>query len=239
MIKEAIDRIIELSKPATFIDSEGLERYQVSGKLLGMPSSAHEAVVCSSLESLCEFAKDRITRETLDNFFEISGPSSVSIIEINEYDGQEKKESKCICKAILPENFPFGQFMETDKFIIRACDFFERNEAFNEMIATVSSITDFQQSDVEDDGISQTATTKSGVGRKDRKTISPFVNLRAYRTFREIEQPEVSYLLRIQKSEKAPMVALFEASGYHWKIQAIDGIAKYIGEKIPSALVMK
>lgn len=238
MIKEAIDRIIELSKPVTFIDSEGFERFQ-SGRILGTPSSSHEAVTCSSLESLCEFAKYRITTDTLYNFLEITGPASVSLIEINKYDGQQKKESICNCKAILPENFPFGQFVETDKFIIRACDFFDRNENFKSMISTVSSITDFQQSDVDDDGISQTATTKSGVCRKDRKTVEPFVKLRAYRTFREIEQPEVEYLLRIQKGDKSPLVALFEASGYHWKIQAIEGIAKYITEKIPSALVMK
>jgi len=237
VIKEAINRILELQRPEVFTDANEMQRYTGTNKLVGLPTQAHAPVVCSSLESLCKFALE--TKP--EPFFEITGPASVSLIEINTYDGQEEKESICSCKAILPENFPFGQFLEPDKFTIKACDFFERNDNFKSMIATVSSITDFNQTDVEDDGLSQTATTKTGVGRKDRKTIDPFIALRSYRTFREIEQPEVSYLLRIQKGQQgsAPLVALFEASGYHWKIQAIDGIAKYIAEKIPTALVMK
>jgi len=240
MIKEAIDRIIELTVPPTYIDAKGTERFTNTNKLVGMPSGSHAPAECSSLASLCEFSNTHITREHLDNFFEINGPSSVSLVEINEYDGQEKKESLCNCKAILPENFPFGQFQEVDKFIIRACDFFERNESFQTLLADVSSITSFKSSDTEDDGVTQKATTKSGIGRKDNKAIAPFRKLRAYRTFRDVEQPEVDYLLRIQESTSAsPLVALFEASGYHWKIRAVDAIAEFIKLEIPTAMILK
>ena len=240
MIKEAIDRILELQRPSTFIDNDGIERHTSTHQMVGMATKAHEAVVCSSLESLCEFAKSNGHFDSEPGahsfFFEVTGPASVSLVQIEEYDGQDKKETVCECKAILPAPFQFGQFMDPETFIIRSVDFFERNEAFREMLSTVSSVTDFNAADVDDDGLSQTVTTKSGVGRKDRKMIDPFVHLRAYRTFREIEQPEVTYLLRVQKG---PSVALFEASGYHWKITAVEGIADYIINKIPSALVMK
>jgi hypothetical protein len=234
MIKEAIDRILELARPSTFKDEDGIERFTGSGSPVGMPTKAHEPVACSSLASLCDFSKEKDR-----SFFEISGPSSVSLVEINEYDGQEKKESVCNCKAILPEAFPFGQFQEVDKFIIRACNFFERDESFKTLIADVSAITDFQTSDVLDDGVTQEATTKSGIGRKDKTKISPFRTLRAYRTFRDIEQPQADYLLRIQKGEKAPQVALFEASGYGWEVAAIDAIAEFIKRGIPMAMVLK
>lgn len=244
MIKEAIDRIIELKTPSTYVDESGCERFTGNNNPVGMPRQSHAPVECSSLASLCEFAKNStkwIDDEKADSaFFEIRGPASVSLIEINEYDGQEKKEPVCNCDAILPENFPFGQFQEVDKFIIRACDFFERNESFGMLIADVSSITDFQSSDTEDDGVTQKATLKTGIGRKDNKAISPFRPLRAYRTFRDVEQPEVDYLLRIQKpKEGAPLVALFEASGYHWKIKAVDAIAEFITREIPLAMVLK
>jgi hypothetical protein len=243
MIKEAIDRIIELTVPSTYIDAEGAERFTNTNKLVGMPSGAHAPAECSSLASLCEFAKN--STEWVDDgkqdsvFFEVQGAASVSLFQIEKYDGQEKNESLCNCKAILPENFPFGHFQEVDKFIIRACDFFERDEAFKALIADVSAITDFQSSDVLDDGVTQEATTKSGIGRKDKTKISPFRTLRAYRTFRDIEQPQADYLLRIQKGDKAPLVALFEASGYGWKIAAVEAIAEFIKREIPTAMVLK
>jgi hypothetical protein len=234
MIKAAIDRIIELTRPSTFQDQDGIERFTSSENPVGMPTKAHDPAICSSLASLCEFAKEKGR-----SFFEINGPSLVALVDINKYDGQEKKEIICSCKAILPEAFPFGQFRAVDDFIIKVCDYFERDESFKSLIADVSAITDFQSSDVLDDGVTQEATTKSGIGRKDKTKINPFRTLKAYRTFRDIEQPITDYLLRIQKGEKAPQVALFEASGYGWKVAAIDAIAEFIRREIPTAMVLK
>lgn len=235
MIKEAIEKILELAQDPTFIDREGIERSTHTGKPIGTPVSAPEPIKCSSLESVVEIAKALSNRAV-----EIQGPSLVSLFQYENYDGQTRKEILVDCKAILPTSFTFGQYYNVEEFIIKSCDFFERDDAFNSMIATVSSISEFNSSDVEDDGISQKVTVKSGIGRKDNKTVNPFVTLRAYRTFREIEQPKAQYLLRIGKnSDKMPTVSLHEASGYLWKIQAIDAIAEYFKAHLEGVPVYK
>lgn len=235
MIKEAIEKILELSTLPTYLDKDGNERFTNSGKLVGRAYSAADSIKCSSLDSVVAVAKATVHRG-----IEIQSPSQVTLYQYEVYDGQTKKETIADCKAILPTSFMFGQYYNIEEFIIKSCDFFERDEAFNSLIATVSAITEINSADIEDDGISQRVTVKSGIGRKDNKTVNPFVTLRAYRTFREIEQPQAQYLLRISKnSDKIPMVSLHEASGYLWKIQAIDAIAEYFKSHLEGVPVYK
>jgi hypothetical protein len=59
------------------------------------------------------------------------------------------------------------------------------------------------------------------------------VELRPYRTFREIEQPASKFVLRVKRGGEGqkPGCALFEADGGFWKLEAIENIRKYIASK--------
>ena len=87
----------------------------------------------------------------------------------------------------------------------------------------------------EDDGIAQKVTRKRGIdNRIESVKLEPIVKLSPYRTFREIEQPEDRFLLRITAGEpgKLPTVALHEAGGSAWKITAINSIYEYLTDKL-------
>lgn len=79
--------------------------------------------------------------------------------------------------------------------------------------------------DIVDNGINQTTTVKSGVASLAKATAPNPVTLRPYRTFTEVAQPSSQFVLRINKEAE---LALFEADGGKWKLEAIKNIADYL-----------
>lgn len=225
MIAEAIDRILLLGQPPTFKDGEDIERHSSSGIILSAPNWPQSKG--SSLDSAVVVAVDAAKAEEYQTVVECSR-KSVQVSVYDYYNGHKVRHVIHVATPVLPEGFPFGRPLDIENFKIEASDFFERDENFRQLIAAVSSIVDVQETIVDDDGISQTVTYKNGIGRKDSGKIEPYVTLRAFRTFREVEQPQATYLLRIGKGRDGPTVTLHEASGYLWKVQCDDAVYQYI-----------
>ena len=75
----------------------------------------------------------------------------------------------------------------------------------------------------------QIATVLDGVASlAQAKTPNP-VTLRPYRTFNEVEQPASQFVFRINKSAN---LALFEADGGKWQLEAISNIADYLMKEL-------
>lgn len=55
------------------------------------------------------------------------------------------------------------------------------------------------------------------------------VTLRPYRTFSEVEQPSSEFIFRINQLAN---MALFEADGGKWRLDAINNIANYLKEEL-------
>lgn len=222
MIRNAIDKILELQKPLTFKDCEGVERssntYEVIRPTKIPPSEG------STLDGAIAAAEGyRCIQCSMDK---------VIVFGFERYNDRTFRHDVHVAKPILPDNFRFGYSMDIESFIINTADFFIRDDNYKQMIAAISCITDVQEQVIDDDGVSQTVTYRSRVGRKDEGKLEPFVTLRAYRTFREVEQPEATYLLRIGKGRDGPTVTLHEASGYDWKIKCTDAVYQYIRERV-------
>jgi hypothetical protein len=222
MIKEAIDRILELQQPPTFMDCESVQRRYRTNEVLS-PTEI-PPTEGSTLDGAIAAAEDhRYIQCSMDK---------VIVFGFEHYNNRMFRHDVHVAKPILPDSFRFGSPMDIESFIIHTADFFIRDDNYKQMIAAISCITDVQEQVINDDGISQTVTYKSRVGRKDEGRLEPFVTLRAYRTFREVEQPEATYLLRISKGRDGPIVKLHEASGYNWKIKCTDAVYKYIREHV-------
>lgn len=68
-------------------------------------------------------------------------------------------------------------------------------------------------------------TVRDGVASlAHAKTPNP-VTLRPYRTFNEVEQPASQFVFRVNKSAN---LALFEADGGKWKLDAVKNISDYL-----------
>lgn len=85
----------------------------------------------------------------------------------------------------------------------------------------------------------QDPNTDAGTARKITVTIAfkpnP-VKLRPYRTFAEIEQPQSSYVFRIQDSDRGPSFKLVEADGGLWKNATMKKIKEYLAYELAEEL---
>lgn len=80
-----------------------------------------------------------------------------------------------------------------------------------------------------DNGVSQTVVAKQGVSLKSAESIRNIVNLKPFRTFREVPQPESQFLLRVDDKGS---IGLLEADGGVWKMEAKAEIAKLLSAEL-------
>ncbi|GAG24824.1 unnamed protein product, partial [marine sediment metagenome] len=88
-----------------------------------------------------------------------------------------------------------------------------------------------------DNKFSQSLQIKTSLTTKANVVIENPINLKPYRTFREVDQPESNFILRYIDS-KHPQnrsggieAALFEGDGGAWKLEAIQNIKNWLTEK--------
>jgi hypothetical protein len=133
----------------------------------------------------------------------------------------------------LPQ-FRFGSFADQESFLIALQTQFVPTPETLELMLLVGRIKGRESSQSEDDGMVQNIVIEQGVQLVRRETIRNPVNLRPYRTFREVEQPESPFILRVRADAKNPAtLALFEADGGTWQLTAIQTVAAWLRERIP------
>jgi hypothetical protein len=104
----------------------------------------------------------------------------------------------------------------------------------HDAVKLVSTVTSGTTRTVGDDGVQQEVSVQRGAATKARDLVKRVYYLAPYRTFAEIEQPLSPFVLRIRGDEEEIQVALFEADGGAWKIQARDRVATWLREQIKS-----
>lgn len=83
-----------------------------------------------------------------------------------------------------------------------------------------------------DNGIATTITTQKGVALQTNEQIRPLVKLRPYRTFQEVEQPESTFLIRINDRG----ISFIEADGGMWRLTARNTIKAFLEEKLAAEI---
>lgn len=79
-----------------------------------------------------------------------------------------------------------------------------------------------------DNGVATTIVTSKGVALQGSETIRPIVKLKPYRTFQEVDQPESTFLIRVNERG----ISFTEADGGMWKLQARQTIKAYLEERL-------
>lgn len=128
-----------------------------------------------------------------------------------------------------PSSFAFGTWHAADFAVISLLSLFEPTEARDGLVKVLGNLSANDVKQATDDGVSQQVTVRRGVSMAASVVVQPIQNLRPYRTFREFSQPESAFLLRLRaQGESLPQVALFEADGGRWRLEAIEEIAQYL-----------
>ena len=229
MIKEAMNWIKDHGEKQVQEIKDGERRYLSQAVHELKPPSAK--VLClKTLSGLTTFIENKV-----DKF-----DKSKMLIHVVNYDevhlygplGEVWRSREKYACVSLPQTdgFEFGTKMNHEDFVVALQTNFQETEDLKKVLALVGSMKSGKIHTSADDGVSQTVETSMGVQLASEKEIPNPVHLRPFRTFRDLDdQPESKFVLRVhQRDEELPRVALYEADGGAWVIDAVDKVRDYL-----------
>lgn len=166
-----------------------------------------------------------------DCMIHVVSPVEVQLVGQLKDDRYHSRQVYAI--AELPTKQPtFGRYQPTEQFVINLMTQFADVGDRAEVLKVVGNLRHDSTTRTQDDGVTQTATLKTGIALVQEAPVSPIQTLAPYRTFREVNQPSSAFLLRIKQEKDGVHAALFEADGEQWKLDAIAAIKEWLSERI-------
>jgi len=214
------------------IEIDGLKyNVDLNNKLFPIINSVKYLEV-ETLSSIIDYIKlniDNMDKSKL--FIHIESEKKVSLKSyLKDYNFRET----IIVSEKAEDSFRFNAFMSHENFIIGLSTSFILNKDLEELLNAIGRVSNNAVKTISDDGLSQEITVKKGLELNGYKKIPTILNLKPYRTFFEVDQPESSFLVRAKegKNEEAPEFALFEADGGFWKNKAKENIYNFLKDAL-------
>lgn len=222
MIEKALKYIVGLKAPdvldigGQMYSDKPLERISYSPKA--------QAIGMTTLTSLVEYVKANIDTMSEKMIVHVSSPKNVKLYSMLDHD--RVREYMVEVNAQVPE-FRYGRYMEHEEFLIALQSKFIRNDDLDLLMKFAGTVEDGTVTSYGDDGVTQKATVKTGIASKGEAVVPNPVNLRPFRTFVEVEQPESAFIFRMRQNGGVEC-AIFEADGGAWKNAAMRNIKEYL-----------
>jgi hypothetical protein len=238
MLREFAQYIVGLGKP----NIHKVGELDFSDKAMSpvLPPLPHSFTVCT-LTGLQDAAIKHVGSwvDPSEVVLSIFSPTEVDLVSVGvDAGGRRIIYAEADCGPTIP-HFQYGTFMAPEQFIINFNVCFQRLDEepgdFDLVLKIASNISSETISTSADDGLTQAVTLKKGISLKESALVKPLVNLRPYRTFGEIQpQIESQFLFRLQQRspETPPLLALFEADGAKWKLDAMQAIKKWLDNAV-------
>jgi hypothetical protein len=240
VIKEAIEKILSLAEPHA-IEFKGQYYCDKMLNLLKEPEVAEVKV--STLQGLVDlYANNLDGIKAKSVFAHITGPQTAEIIS---RDADEFGRRHVWVRAQYPsdiQKFSFGQWLNPEAFVIGLQSCFQRTfvestdgEVIGDLeyvLKAASNVSAEGRVTYGDDGISQRVEMNKGVVLKEQATLRSRVQLAPFRTFSEIDQPLSTFVFRVHEQNDAIQLALFEADGGRWRLDAVSGIANWLRDEL-------
>lgn len=223
MLKEFVQYLLEMNRPE-IVEHAG-DSYSTRNLHKLNVESDVETIEARSLSGLVDYVRSHFDTSR-DFMIHVESPTSVSVYDALNDDYERRKYLKAT--AMLP-NIIFDRFIDTESFNIQLQSKFVKTDDSAKLMALLGNIVQDGSVNTVDDGVSQRVTTKTGVATRGDVVLPNPVDLKPIRTFVEIDQPESSFVLRLQEGPKA---ALFEADGAAWEINAMHNIKEYLHEEL-------
>ena len=225
MLKAAIEKIVELAKPAVIqVEGKTFSNIDFSEVKPERPTPAR--IEFNTLEGIVKMVlKEALTKFPGTLFVRITEYNTVDVF--TAYDSEMKRDWIYRATSDVP-GFKEG-FRDREDMIIRLRSLFLQTPDVQYLLDLLSKMTDQENVTMEDNGVTQVVEAKKGIALKQQIQIKPRVSLTPFRTFLEVEQPESSFLLRISGDGR---IGLFEADGGVWKLDAKRRIKKHLMEEL-------
>ena len=241
MIEQAISKIQELTKQAMEprqVDING--RLHFDKELTPYEPPMNHTIEVRTITGLSDLIEANPSkREKANTFIQVVNPAIAMMYSLACNDWG-KRQVDVSCK--LPDfgHFPFGQYVDQERFIIGLQAFFRTDsEDLDYLLRVAGNIQAEQVQSSTDDGVSQKVSLRTGIVLAERTEIKRFVKLRPWRTFREIEQPESTFIFRLKnEKDELPTLMLVVADGETWQIEAVQSIKTFLAAKHPELTIV-
>lgn len=236
MLKEAIEKIEEMSSPLVYTEGDhSYVLYADHTEELRPNIGSPETVRLNSLDALVQLVKKE--QQSRQIFVSVTGHDEVDVYDSPSEDCRWKRNVLYNARAIdIPGWEPEVQ-MGFDQAAVALMTRFQDGGDREYTLQLLSQITTGAKVTYTDNGVASTIVTQKGAALAQNTTIKPLVKLRPYRTFQEIEQPEGIFLIRI--SERG--ITFREADGGMWKLTARNTAKAWLQEQLqdmPNVTVM-
>lgn len=229
---EVLDRILELKALSIpDVDRDGiLYTARPLRPILPMVPIAVEVHTLSGLVDLIN------ALGLAEVFVQVVSPGKVTVSATNA-DLAEQRAELVKCTTIHDtQPFAFGSFYNPEEFAIALqSKFVEDVGDLTGLLRLASNVRQEAVTINDDDGFSQKISASAGVHLKKEITSKPRLMLAPYRTFPEVEQPVSQFLFRAKGGSptELPKLALFEADGGKWRVDATENIARFLRVLLP------
>lgn len=197
-----------------------------------------EPLEFGSLVGLTDYGKTT----DFPRFYHVESPVSVTLLKEVRVIGPRRSFHAKYASALLRRPCTImGKFLSQEQFMIWAGANLADGPEKRELLAIVGGLVaaDVREVSSNDSGVAQQVQLTAKVSLNTIKTVKPIWTLRPNRTFSDVEQPESQFLLRLKNgSGDIPEVALFEADGGRWEMDAAKNIAEFLAEQDKESTVL-
>lgn len=225
MDKSAIEKIVELGEP-NIINQYGFD--YTDKRLYPIELPKVETLHFHTLEGLVNTLRVEYQNYEAPILVNVFDERTVKVYGAIHTDTDRQREIPYIVH-FDPEPIPFESKLDYETMMILLKSKFVQTSELTELVKMLGSITEENSTTTSDDGFTQNVVVRKGIAMKQNKAINPIVKLKPYRTFNEVDQPESEFLIRLSDGGR---VALYEADGGAWALQARKNVAKYLSEKL-------
>lgn len=187
----------------------------------------------ASIRDYLELNVDGLDKSKL--MLQVTTPVEVGLLRaIEGPETRFRRQMLLRAEAMLPV-FPFGTFLPHEEFMVRLQSMFVPTPERDDLLTTVSAISESAVRTTREDGFAQEVNVSKGVQMVGAKRLPNPVNLRPYRTFPEIEQPESPFVVRARQAredDERPQLALFESDGGAWRMSAMDALGVWLRDTV-------
>ncbi len=224
MDRSAIEKIAELGAPN--IRVEGGYTY-TDKKLAVINEPRVPTLTFHTLDGLVLALKAECDCFNGPILIDVSDEATVTVCSaISAVDRQREVPYKVTAEIV---DIPFDRRLDYETMMITLKSKFVETPELLELVQLLGTITEENSAQLSDDGFTQTVVVRKGIALKDNKAVNPIRKLKPFRTFNEVDQPESEFLLRLSEGG---LVALYEADGGAWKLQARKNVAAYLKENL-------
>ncbi len=235
MLKEAIEKILEINKPVlevvegrTFaIGSEGVEEIRPT---LDKPDS----LALTSLDALVKLIRTEVLLGMTSAPLYMTIPNHLTVrcfMHPSEALRYARPEPYMVTATDVP-GWEARTELPFEEALIALRTRFQPTNDTEYALKLLSDITTGAKITFNDNGVATTVVTKKGIDLQSNQPIRPIISLKPYRTFQEVEQPASEYLIRI--SDRG--ISFIEADGGMWKLKARQTVKEYFDKALASEI---